>query len=145
MNIIDLFLAFKINPILLESFNVTSGSKILYCWYDAYTFRVYIGMGNKDRPYKHRNDLLSKSLNSNWILVTIDNLSEESAKVLESFFILYANRTMNLSRVGDNIALFGTLLNKRREKSWEKHIPYKLLNGNYIECIIGGEANCNWW
>ena len=145
MNIIDLFLAFKFNPSLLNSFNVTSGDKALYSWYGAYSFRVYIGMGNKDRPYKHRNDLLSRSLNNNWSIIIIGNLSQESAKVLESFFIWYGTQTMSLSPIKCEKAKFGCLLNKKREKSYEKYIPYKLLNGNYIECIIGGETDCNWW
>lgn len=82
----------------------------------------------KSRPFRKDHQMF-KYLDKNSTLYIIYGLSLEAARVLESYFIKYSNKS--LSKKGGDLLNPGCLLNKRYEKRYEKLIEkYIIHNGD---------------
>lgn len=82
----------------------------------------------QNRPCNTKHSIASH-LNKDATIYVFYNLTETLAHVLEAYFIKYSNKP--LTKVGNNWLETGYLLNKRREKKWERLIEeYIIHNGN---------------
>ena len=122
---------------LVDLFFSTSFKKVekghckVYLDIDPTYNSAYIGFaGEKDwkRPYSHKKDLLTEAhkQNPNRRVFSIEGLSYKNARVLEAFLIKYGQEKYGLTKpkgeIKENI-----LLNKRRERVWEKYIEETLV------------------
>lgn len=73
-----------------------------------------------NRPFNHDSDLLANSINDNWVCYCILGLSEIEARCLEALFISQSNQ--KLSKIKASVLETGCLINKRREKKYERLI-----------------------
>jgi len=87
----------------------------VYCFEDENGISQYYGMGKyydltcyskskwlKSRPFSHKNDLLTKTINFNWTCRIIGlGMTVKEAHILEAYMIKKSDRT--LSKIGTNI------------------------------------------
>ena len=120
----------------------------VYTFKDEFKCIQYYGMGRyydivpsskwlKSRPFSHKNDLLKNTINSEWTCEIIGlGMTSLEAHVLEAYLIKSDNR--KLSKIGTNKWDRCSLINKRRERKWEKKITeyLNLGNGNNTRFII---------
>ena len=117
-----------------------------FCTYiveDTFGIEQYYGMGryydlikygkskwlNNSRPFKHKNDLLSKCIGNGWTIRIVGmGMTSKEAHILEAYFIKTSNR--NLSKIGSKEWNRESLINKRREKKWERLVTEYLNLGN---------------
>ena len=105
----------------------------VYIFEDEFGIEQYYGMGryydltrynknkwlNRSRPFKHKNDLLSNCVNSEWTCRIVGlGMTSLEAHVLEAHYIVNCNR--NLSKIKAKEWDRKFLINKRRERKWEK-------------------------
>jgi len=115
----------------------------VYIFEDEFGIEQYYGMGryydityyskskwiNKSRPFCHKNDLLTKVINHNWTCRIIAlGMTSVEAHILEAFLIINSNR--KLTKIGAKEWNRNFLINKRREKKWEKLMTEYLNLGN---------------
>lgn len=79
----------------------------------------------KNRPFTHRNDLLSKSISDNWICICFIGLDKLSGKAFES--LLLSQSKLSLSKMNAKKLEENCLVNKRREVKCERSC-HKYLN-----------------
>lgn len=100
----------------------------------------YIGRGKWDqfnifnsRPFAHKNDNLSNLLSKDYICYILTGITCKESKTLEAFLIKDAlNSGFKLSKTKQMYQSItnGRLINKRRERRWEKEISNILLLEN---------------
>ena len=73
--------------------------------------------------------------------IIISNIPKDVARLLEAFCIKYSEIHFGLHKSGDTEIIPGKALNKKHERMWEKQIPELIVNGNNIECLIGGQTH----
>lgn len=112
----------------------------VYIFEDAFGIEQYYGMGRywditkgskwlQSRPFKHRNDLLCNCINSDWTCRIVGmGMTSIEAHILESYYIKNSNR--NLSKIGIKEWDRESLINKRRERKWERLITEYLNLGD---------------
>lgn len=121
----------------------------VYIFEDEFNINQYYGMGRywditnkkwlKSRPFNHKNDLLKLNINKNWTCRILGmGMTSIEAHILEAYLILNSNRV--LSKIGTKEWNRNSLINKKREKKWEKLITeyLNLDNGNNTRFIIEG-------
>ena len=117
----------------------------VYIFEDELGIPRYYGMGRyydvtkhktgewlSSRPFNHRNDLLKATITPDWTCrIVAYGMSSSEAHILEAMLILYANEP--LSKRGTKEWDRVSLINKRRERKWEKQVNeyLNLDNGNY--------------
>lgn len=139
-DIIDLFHSIRFK-------NNKSGKCKVYIDYNIDKTNIYIGYaGTKDwfRPVSHWNDLLYilRSKDESRFCYSREGLSKENARVLEAFLILYGSNKYGLSKYkATNIEPY-KLINKRRERRYEKLIRKTLIiDGNYDSSLVRGKTD----
>jgi len=117
----------------------------VYIFEDNSKIERYYGMGryfdiihygkskwlNKSRPFNHKNDLLINTVNSDWTCRIVGlGLTSKEAHILEAYLITNSSKT--LSKFNTKEWNRESLINKKREKKWERLITeyLKLNNGN---------------
>jgi hypothetical protein len=128
----------------------------VYIFEDSYKVERYYGMGryfdlthytkskwlNQSRPFTHKKDLLNNTISSDWTCRIIGyGMTSEEAHVLEAYIIL--NSKLPLSKIGTKKWDRKSLINKRREKKWEKLMTeyLNLGNGNNSWIIAKRQTN----
>ena len=114
---------------------------IVYAW-KRYGRINYFGKGTMDRPFTHKNDMLSNTIDSHWKCEIIaDHLTEKEACVLEAYLISICDRP--LSKRGSYVWDGKSMINKQNEFTYKgedlRDLSKKLLNidngNNYWEAI----------
>lgn len=116
----------------------------VYVFEDESGIERYYGMGryfdlvsygkskwSRSRPFNHENDLLKCTISSEWVCRIIGfGMTSMEAHILESYLIL--NSELDLSYIGTKEWNRKSLINKKREKKWERFITeyLNLDNGN---------------
>lgn len=97
-------------------------------FYYGFTKHFNSNKPKQSRPCSSQHQM-HKYLDKNSTIYIIYGLTVIQAKILEAFFIKYANKP--LSKKGSDVLEKGHLLNKRFEKMYEKLIEkYIVYNGN---------------
>ena len=119
----------------------------VYIFEDENGIPQYYGMGRyydilnhtiakwlSSRPFSHRKDLLKNTVNSNWTCRIIGlGMTSSEAHILEAYLILRSNRV--LSKKGTKEWDRCSLINKKRERKWERLTTEYLDNGNNTRLI----------
>lgn len=115
----------------------------VYIFEDEFGVEQYYGMGryydivnygerkwiSRSRPFNHKKDLLVNCFNSNWVCRIVGlGMTKLEAHILEANLICSSNRT--LSKKGTNEWDGEALINKKRERKWERLMTEYLNLGN---------------
>lgn len=108
----------------------------VYCIITPWGSIVYYGKGKfyldnilKSRGCCHFGDLVDKYLTEGWIIRFISiGITDEESRALEALLIMKCDKklTKRGAKVWDGVSL----MNKRRERKWEKRINEFLIYGN---------------
>lgn len=110
----------------------------VYLVYDERGRLVYVGKGKFDwlhidkcRAVKHQKDNLCKHMKKGWKIVFIAiGVTDSEARALEALLISTYAELQGLSKKGSCDWDGVSLINKRRERTWEQRINEFLIYGN---------------
>lgn len=126
-----------------------------YVWKDQNGLIQYIGMGRYwnlykygfdkwswSRPFNHKNDLLKNTISNDWICeILFMGCTSKEAHIIESYLIQLCERS--LSKIGQYVWDGVSLINKKREKKYERMFKeyLNLDNGNNYWETLRREIN----
>ena len=101
-------------------------------YYDMTTFTISKWL--KSRPFSHRKDLLKKVVNNKWTCRIVGlGMTSKEAHILEAYMIIRADKP--LSKRGAKEWDRCSLINKKRERKWERLTDEYLDDGNYTRFV----------